>query len=423
MGQAMTEAAAAERAAPDQAETLALLGDVSFRRADFETAEGYFTAALAANANCARAHLGLGRLDLLHFRRVSALQHMVAAYSLNPNDPESILAYSSAVSDPRQEASLLRRYLAVGTGLRREALESALGRLQLLERLGPRKLALVDGSYGPYRLRMTDWVPQPGLARGLLLAVSINGGKPLRLLLDTGAPGIVISSRAAEWLGLEYLAEAGLRGVGESSIETRKTLADSVRVGDLHLRNCVVEVANGAVSDQVDGVVGTSLFQRFIIRLDAPRKILELLPYPDEAPQAGREPNPPTRMAKLVPVCQADHLLLVNARFDAFSSGYLILDTGAAFSSVSRRLTSAAEPEFEVSGPGGGRANAYLAGRVQVRVGDRDLLDPNAVALDFARLSNLHGVEISGLIGYPMLSRYTLTLDYRDGLIGFERGR
>ncbi len=421
MGQAMAEAAAAERAAPDQAETLALLGDVSFRRADFETSEGYFSAAIAANPNCARAHLGLGRLDLLHFRRVSALQHMVAAYSLNPNDPETVLAYSSAVSDPTQEASLLQRYLAVGKGLSREALESALGRLQLLQRLGSRKLGLLDGPNGSYRLRMTDWVPQPGSARGLLLAVSINGGKPLRLLLDTGAPGIVISSRAAEGLGLEFLAEAGLRGVGESGIETRKTLADSVRVGDLHLRNCVVEVANGAVADQVDGVVGATLFQRFIIRLDARRRILELLPYPDEPTQG--QSNTPAGMASLVPVCQADHLLLVNARFDAYSSGYLILDTGAAFSSVSRRLGSAAEPEVEVVGPGGGRADAHLAGPVQIRVGDRDLLDPNAVTLDFARLSNLHGVEISGLIGYPMLSRYTVTLDYRDGLIGFDKSR
>jgi hypothetical protein len=101
----------------------------------------------------------------------------------------------------------------------------------------------------------------------------------------------------------------------------------------------------------------------------------------------------------------------------------LILHTGAAFSSVSRRLTPVEEPEFEVSGPGGGRATAYLAGPVRVRVGNRDLLDANAVALDFARLSNVHGVEISGLIGYPMLSRYALTLDYRDGLIGFERSR
>jgi len=35
----------------------------------------------------------------------------------------------------------------------------------------------------------------------------------------------------------------------------------------------------------------------------------------------------------------------------------------------------------------------------------------------------VHGLEISGLIGYPMLSHCALTLDYRDGLIGFDRGR
>lgn len=53
----------------------------------------------------------------------------------------------------------------------------------------------------------------------------------------------------------------------------------------------------------------------------------------------------------------------------------------------------------------------------------RDFTNPNAVTLDFARLSNVHGLEISGLIGYPMLSRCALALDYRDGLIGLDRSR
>ncbi len=423
LAEALTEAAAVERAAPGRAETLALLGELSFRQADFDTASGYFNAALAIDPSCARAHLGLGRLEQTHCRRSAALQQFVTAYSLSPNDPDIVLAYSTAVSDPKQEVSLLRRYLAVGRGLPREDLESALGRLQLLQHLGSRRLALLDGPYEPYRLPLSDWVPQPGPARGLLLRVRINGGKPLRLLLDTGAGGIVVSSRSAEGLGLEYLAEAGLRGVGDSAIETRKTLADSVRVGDLHLRNCVVEVARGAVSDQVDGVVGPSLFQQFIIRLDARHGFLELLPYPDETPQGGPSTNAESNPS-WVAVVQSGHLLLVDARFNAFASGYLILDTGAAFSSVSRRLAQVVnEPKVDVSGPGGGRADARAAGPVQVRVGSRYLRDPDAVTLDLTRLSNLHGVEISGLIGYPMINRYTLTLDYRDGLIGFEGGR
>jgi hypothetical protein len=433
ISQALAEAAVAERAVPGRAETIALLGDIDFRRADFEGADRNFNAALAIDSNCAQAHLGLGRLDQLRFRRRAALQRIVTAYGLDPNDAETVLAYASVASDRQQKTALLERYLALGAGMPREQLESALGSLQFQQRLGSRKLTLLDGPYAPYRLPMTVWSPRPDLSNGLLLPVSINGGKPLRLVFDTGAPGIAISRRSAEKLSLEYLADAGLRGVGCSGVEARKMLADSVRIGDLHLRNCVVDVADRALADRIDGVIGSSVFQQFIVRVDAHRRMLELLPYPGEAPQgqsqeqvwASRDRTVPPGMESLTPVCQAGHLLLVNAKLDADASAYLILDTGAAFSSVSRQMTipSTKLPDFDVSGPGGGLVSAFRAGALQLRVAGRDLTDPNAVTLDFAHLSNVHGLEISGLIGYPMLSRCTLTLDYRDGLIGLDRSR
>jgi tetratricopeptide (TPR) repeat protein len=431
--QALAEAEVAERAAPGRAETSALLGDINYRRADFEAADRYFNAALTIDPKCTQAHLGLGRLDQLHFRRRAALQRIVTAYMLNPNDPETVLAYSSVASDRQQETILLERYLALGAGLPREQLESAIGRLQFYRRLGSRRLAFLDGPYKPYRLLMAAWSQQPGLSNGLLLAVSINGGRPLRLVFDTGAAGIVISPRPAAELRLEYLGDAGLHGVGQSVVKTRKMLADSLRIGDLSLRNCVVDVADCALADHIDGAIGSNLFQQFIVRLDARRGILELLPYPDEAPQgqsqehlwAGRDRIVPRGMESLTPVCQAGHLLLVSAKLDADGPAYLILDTGATFSSVSRPISApfAEPPEFEVSGPGGGLVIARGAGPIQIRVAGRDLTDRNAVTLDFARLSNMHGLEISGLIGYPMVSHCALTLEYRDGLIGLDRSR
>ncbi len=84
---------------------------------------------------------------------------------------------------------------------------------------------------------------------------------------------------------------------------------------------------------------------------------------------------------------------------------YLIFDTGAAFSSLSRHLAVpfGEPPEFEVSGPGSGLATAFRAGPLQLRIAGRDLSDSNVITLDFSRLSNAHGIKISGLIGYPML--------------------
>ena len=431
--QALAEAAAAERVAPKRAETSALLGDIDFRRSDFEAAGRDFNTALEIDPSCAPAHLGLGRLDQLHFRRRAALQRMVTAYSLNPNDAETVLAYSSLASDREQEMALLQRFLALGAGMPREQLESALGRLQFYRRLGSRRLAFLEGTYQRYVLPMDVWCARPGVVNGLLLAVSINGSKPLRLVFDTGAAGIALSPRSAEKLGLEYMGDGGLRGVGQNGVEARRTLAESVRIGDLRLRNCVVDVADRALADDIDGVIGANLFQQFIVRLDARRRTLELLPYPDEAPWwqsqeqlwAGRDRRVPAGMESLTPVFQAALLLLVSAKLDKDAPAYLILDTGAAFSSVSRQMAVpfAEPPDFDVSGPGGGPVTAFRAGAIQLRLAGRDLTDPHAVTLDLAGLSNVHGVEISGLIGYPMLSRCTLTLDYRDGLIGLDRSR
>ena len=43
--------------------------------------------------------------------------------------------------------------------------------------------------------------------------------------------------------------------------------------------------------------------------------------------------------------------------------------------------------------------------------------DVDPIAFDLREISRQEGVEISGLIGYPALSRGVLTIDYRDGLI------
>ena len=42
-------------------------------------------------------------------------------------------------------------------------------------------------------------------------------------------------------------------------------------------------------------------------------------------------------------------------------------------------------------------------------------------AIDTWELSHRLGTEISGFLGLPVLDLFTLTIDYRDGLVKFER--
>jgi hypothetical protein len=41
------------------------------------------------------------------------------------------------------------------------------------------------------------------------------------------------------------------------------------------------------------------------------------------------------------------------------------------------------------------------------------------VAFDTTHISNSSGVEVSGMLGFAMLYRMTVMIDYRDGLVDF----
>jgi len=178
------------------------------------------------------------------------------------------------------------------------------------------------------------------------------------------------------------------------------------------MRNCLVEVTESFPTGDADGVIGARIFQRFLIRFNAREKVLELLPFPEGS-------DVPPAMQNFTRVHQVGHLLLVSSTVNA-RLGYFLLDTGAAFSAVS----------YDLAPPGGlaGTAVALdgLSGRinggtrvspVQFRFSREPVVDRDVIALDLGGVSRQEGVEISGVIGYPALSRSVLTINYRDGLI------
>src|SRR5439155_26189957 len=181
----------------------------------------------------------------------------------------------------------------------------------------------------------------------MVLRVSINGAKPLRLLFDTGARGIMIRAKAAEKLKLEFLGSSVVRGVGAGEpAQAWIGLAQSLRIENLRMRNCLIEVSAGLPPGDNDGVIGAAMFQRFLIRFNAGEQLLELLPFPDpmpgpfmpERPWHGHDRVVAAGMEGFTKAHQVGHLLLVSAKINREHSGYFLLDTGAAFSTLSLDL-------------------------------------------------------------------------------------
>jgi Aspartyl protease len=274
---------------------------------------------------------------------------------------------------------------------------------------------MLESPYRAYRLPMVPFYSRSARVAGMMLKVSINNGRPLRLLFDTGAKNVVLRARAAEKLGLEFLGASFIGGLGGSGplVEAKTALARSLEIEDLRMRNCDVEVAEQFPTPDVDGVIGARLFERFLIRFHARERVLELLPLPEE--------NLSAAWTSFIRVRQVGHLLLVKAAVNQSSSGYFLLDTGASFSSVSYDIvppTRGPGSSIAVTGVNGQIAGASRISPIQFQFSREPVVDYEVIALDMRRTSAQAGFPISGIIGYPLLSRRTLTLNYRDGLIG-----
>src|SRR5262249_9114318 len=132
-----------------------------------------------------------------------------------------------------------------------------------------------------HRLKLNPFLVPPTRLVGVTVKARINGGPPLRLVLDSGASTITLDARAAAKsnciggidLGLVAAARQAPAGV-------KQVQAARVEIGTLVLRDLPLLISEKHLGDGIQGVLPLSVFSPFLIRLDLPRKTLDLLPYP-----------------------------------------------------------------------------------------------------------------------------------------------
>ncbi len=147
--------------------------------------------------------------------------------------------------------------------------------------------------------------------------------------------------------------------------------------------------------------------------------------YAEEEDWADCDRQVPAGMEHFIPISQINNVILVRTEIKGAGSGYFILDTGASSSSVSKVLTPNVNlGDFGRSlmfhGAGGDVAGLYRAYPFALQFGSRWYAKPALIAQDLQAISNREGIEISGLIGCPELSRSRVSIDYRDGLLNLE---
>jgi len=417
----------AQKALNDEPESAAaheFAGEVRFRRGEFAEADAEFKAAVEWNPRFALAWWGLGRVAECASMNKTAVEDIRRAYQLNPNDPRIVMAWISQLHG-QERMDALKRYEASGDPKELEGLRQ---REELAKALNGREATALVSPYKTMEVPLQPFVSSATRMRTFGLEVMVNG-QPARLVLDTGAAGIVLSHPAAERVGLMRVAGATVRGIGDNAKLSGgyRAIAERFQIGDLEYRDAVISVADQSFVGIEDGLIGSNVLGEFLITLDFAGGKLRLDPLPGYHPGepfGDRTVSP--RMENATRVFRFGHLLLVPSRVGNTSNRLFVLDTGAASTLISRELAAALgnvnrDDKTALRGMNGKVGDVYQTGNLVLEFAGFEQKNLGMTAFDTWELSHRLGTEISGFLGLPVLDLFTLTIDYRDGLVKFER--
>jgi TonB family protein len=376
------------------------LGELLFREGKLPEAENEWLNVLNTDPTNARAHLGLAWISTATTQYKQARAEIDKARALDPNDLD-IQAFWTRSLMPSGQTTC--RVSADPVPVERDL------------------LILSDD--------------RPNGTRGYGLAVALNG-QNARLQLDTGSHGIIIDRKLAQKAGLTRMSDTKVGGFGDRDKSTGYfAIASSIKLGVLEFRDCTVTVIDKRSVLGQDGLIGTDVFDQYLINLDFPNKKLRLgnLPKrPDE--DLGRlgylstthRFRPADFSFSFTPVYRFGHLLLLPTQVgDSPDERLFAIDTGAprnVFSvSAARQISSVQEnSRVEIKGLSGSVRKVYDAEKTALHFANVQQYADKETALNLEGMSDEVGTEVSGVLGVLNLRTLDVILDYRDGFVAFD---
>jgi hypothetical protein len=393
---------------PRTAESVALRGEIDYRKGNFDRAGALYKEALGMNAKTARAHYGLGKLAIGKLKTKQAIQEMMRAIELDPKEPLYRFYASEAWALEKnyaEQRKQIEEYIALNPSDPDRLAEAKAG-LEMLKALG-NDVASVDAPQNP--------APIP-LRKSLNLVfarVMINGKGPYEFAVDTGASQIVLSEKLAGDLGLTPVTSTIMHGVGGGGkIDTKLYSVKEMTIGDVKIKNVPVGTFNDPlVSQLADGIFSTAVLSDFILTVNYPGNQLEI----------SRKRPAANPASEVLPAWYFSNLLLVPVQVNGQHRGNFIVDTGAVTTVISHNMaatlgvdekTPGAKIDLGIAGVGGFEGVVLRVPNVTFKTAKNSETFPQVVSINLKEMSKMIGTEIAGVIGFDFLDEYKLTLDY-----------
>jgi tetratricopeptide (TPR) repeat protein len=440
------------------------LGELYFRQGKIHDAEAEWIKVINSGHPDARAYFGIARVRWAIAMYKTGWTMIDRAHTLDPSDPEIQEAWTQKLSRA-ERIKFLEAYLA---GDNNEDADTRVSMQHYLEYLKARAKDSHGACHLVSKITSTETslvrlLSDPQHLRGYGLAVNVNGHGS-KLLLDTGASGILLSHGLAEKAGLSRLSEYEIRGIGDKGgKEGHTAVADSLKIGDLEFQGCTVRVLDQRSGIGEDGLIGSDVFSSFLVDLDFPNEKMRLqeLPKRPEAadtklaletdeddsdddsggaskptatePQKDAKPKNPgpqdrylaPEMKSYTPIYRFGHMLLVPTSVGQIPGKLFLIDSGAFTNHITpaaaREVTKVhGDSSITIKGLSGNVKKVYSADKAILQFGHLRQENQDMVAFDFTRISDNIGTEISGTLGFTLLRFLDIKIDYRDGLVDFE---
>ena len=412
---------------PESARAHALLGAALLGSGDFRLSVEEFRTALTFKEDEAMAVAGLAMVDFYENRLGQSLAGLRRAAFMDANEPDYVYNLGQVAARYERYAEAANAYetflrIAPKTDADRRA--RIRGLIDFLRYLGAQSNLLAVS--GPSAVTL----PFELVNNRPVIKVRVNGSKEtLRFVIDTGAGMCVLSTKAAERMGLRPVARGGMaRAVGgEGRFEIVYGFLQSLHVGAAEIERVPVYIRQFYNEQEpVDGYVGLSVLARYMTVVDYGARKMSLLR--DEASRRAADAAASPAAVEVPIRTTSSGFWSGEVSFDGLEKPTnFIIDTGASISVVSKALAARADLEryaqpgfINVYGAAGLSQNIRTLLLPRLALGTYAWQNVYAAVLDLEPINETAGFEQTGIIGGNLLRRYRVTFDFARGLVRLD---
>jgi Flp pilus assembly protein TadD len=388
-----------------------LLGSIAMQQGDSLTARRDLQRALDLEPSSAQAIAQLAVLDLMEGKVEEARWRAARALSIEPDNP---MALRTLVRLVRSVPELI----AIHQRLLQAAPDDTLTRSWL---------EILSASDAP---EVNFVAPVRGLVEVPLeldadtryyVRADVGPLRNLRILVDTGASGMVLSESVARRMGMKLQEFSESAGLGGLTRHSHPILIDRIDMGGMRARAVMATASNLPVG--VDGIINPVLFASA-----GSGRVMEFYPARRRLVFRAGSGLPAPASWVTVPFLADGHHIIFRVVI-AGGPAMALLDTGAAVELVDRSMIkrlpdavilSSRESGTSLIGFGGQIEDAETVEEVPLRIAGRNLITRKLFLVDLNEETFRFQVDLDAIVGIAKLRAFDIRVDAGAGLLSFR---